>query len=310
MSAPYILSLCVARTFIIISVRNIRFEWVVKPRPDAEKVVPMDGMQDAWTALPTGAPPKMAQVIARGLRADIASGRLANGKRLPLEPELIAKYGVSRAVVREALRLLESAGLVVVKRGPKGGAVVTHRTSAVVRESLLLSLQLAEVRLGEVYDCLLGVLPAAARLAAEKRPAETAEALRQHSERHRRSVNDLHSFSLQNQAFNQVMLANCGNHAMQLFASSMLEIMREVTDPVTAIIRHKMSETQLREGLETMLKYQDYLATVIADGNGAHAGAVWRRYVERVGERFFRLIPRDLELISDASLRRGRDSVL
>lgn len=239
---------------------------------------------------------KMAQVIADGLRSEIASGRLSNGKRLPLEHELIAGYGVSRAVVREALRLLESAGLIVVKRGPKGGAVVTDRTSGVVRDSLVLSLQLADVRLGQVYDCLLAILPGAARLAAEQRPREAAAALREHTAREEQALGDLQRFSLEVQAFNHVMLANCGNHALALYAISLLDIMQAAIAPVMSIVQHKMNGETLQEGLQSVVHYQRHLAHVIASGDGAHADAAWRRYVERVGERFFELVPRDLEL--------------
>lgn len=248
--------------------------------------------------------PKMAQVIADGLRADIASGKLANGRRLPLEHELIAEYGVSRAVVREALRLLESSGLVVVRRGPKGGAVVTHRTSGVVRDTLLLSLQLADARLGQVYDCLLAVLPGAARLAAEHRPTETGRALRDYTAAEAEERVTLNRFNQAIQGFNHVMLANCGNHALQLFASSLLEILREVTQPAIPLIQHKLSEDELRGGYFDMLHYHEHLAAAIEGGNGAHADAAWRRYIENVGTRFFQLIPRNFELADSVRWRR------
>lgn len=240
--------------------------------------------------------PKMAQVIASGLRADIASGKLANGKRLPSEAELIAHYGVSRAVVREALRLLESAGLVVVRRGPKGGAVVTDGTTGVVRDTLLLSLQLSDVRLGQVYDCLAAILPGAARLAAAHRPAETAAALRAHTAAQSADAADLHQLNLQGHDFNKIMLSNCGNQALHLLATSLFDIMRDTSLPITSIIRHKLSEASLREGFAIMLRYQAHLASVIESGDEGRAEATWRRYVEQVAIRFFELIPRDMQL--------------
>lgn len=51
----------------------------------------------------------------------ISSGRCTSGERLGSEQDLIQRYGVSRAVVREGLRVLERDGLVTVKPGPSGG---------------------------------------------------------------------------------------------------------------------------------------------------------------------------------------------
>ena len=49
---------------------------------------------------------------------------LGSGDRLPLEAAMVEQYGVSRASLREALRLLEVQGLIRLKPGPGGGPVV------------------------------------------------------------------------------------------------------------------------------------------------------------------------------------------
>jgi GntR family transcriptional regulator, transcriptional repressor for pyruvate dehydrogenase complex len=70
--------------------------------------------------------PPAYQLLADELRADITSGRLQPGERLPPEPELCVKTGVSRSTVREALRLLASQHLIVTTRGVTGGSFVAH----------------------------------------------------------------------------------------------------------------------------------------------------------------------------------------
>lgn len=247
--------------------------------------------------------PKMAQVIADGLRADIAAGRLASGRRLPLEHELVAQFGASRAVVREALRLLESAGLIDVRRGPKGGAVVTHRTSGVVRDSLLLSFQLADVTLGQTFDALTGILPSAAGMAAEARPSETAKALDLHSDAQVDLLDDPIAFGIQGHLFHKVMIANCGNYAIHLLTSSLLDIMLATAEPLAAIISHQMIAKDIRAGNEVMLGHQRRMAEVIRAGNGRLAENAWRKYLERVAFRYFQLIPRDLLLTHDLADR-------
>lgn len=66
-----------------------------------------------------------AQLAAR-LRADIVSGRLRPGQRLPSETTLQQEYGVARETARRAVALLRAEGLVVVRRGH--GVVVRELT--------------------------------------------------------------------------------------------------------------------------------------------------------------------------------------
>jgi DNA-binding FadR family transcriptional regulator len=66
--------------------------------------------------------------IVGQLRNLIRSGRLPVGSRLPAERELCEQLGVSRLSVREALRALESSGLVEIRLGSHGGAFVTAPT--------------------------------------------------------------------------------------------------------------------------------------------------------------------------------------
>ena len=60
--------------------------------------------------------------IARDLRRAIARGRYPVGAQLPTEHELCRQLGVSRFTIREAIRVLSSAGL--VRRKPRAGTVV------------------------------------------------------------------------------------------------------------------------------------------------------------------------------------------
>src|SRR5207248_107530 len=73
--------------------------------------------------------PKTSEVIARDLAARIAEGGLAPGSRLPVERVMLESLGVGRTTLREALRLLETRGVLTIRAGPKGGPVV-RRPSA------------------------------------------------------------------------------------------------------------------------------------------------------------------------------------
>ncbi|MCW1919514.1 FadR family transcriptional regulator [Rhodobacter sp. KR11] len=59
--------------------------------------------------------PRVMPDVVRALAGDILSGRFAPGVMLPREPDLCAAYGVSRTVIREALKKLDAKGLIVTR---------------------------------------------------------------------------------------------------------------------------------------------------------------------------------------------------
>lgn len=76
-------------------------------------------------------PTTMPELVRRELLAAIRDGRLQGPEPLPTQDELAAQFGVSRTVIREALRLLEASGAVVAKPGRR--AIVAPTPTAAVR---------------------------------------------------------------------------------------------------------------------------------------------------------------------------------
>ena len=67
--------------------------------------------------------PRLAEIIAASLRDDILTGKLKEGDSLPRQEDLFTKFRVSLPAVREAMRILETEGLVEVD---DRGAVAAH----------------------------------------------------------------------------------------------------------------------------------------------------------------------------------------
>ena len=74
--------------------------------------------------------PKTADVVAARVRTAILEQQLPPGSSLPGELELIEHFGVSRASIREALRLLEAEGLIEVRRGVRGGVFTVEPSTS------------------------------------------------------------------------------------------------------------------------------------------------------------------------------------
>jgi GntR family transcriptional repressor for pyruvate dehydrogenase complex len=116
---------------------------------------------------------KTYELVAEQLFVGITSRRLKPGDVLPPERELVSSYGVGRSSVREALRMLESKGL-IESHGNGAFAVADYPNALNQSLDLLLSVDAADYReLFEVRRILEG--ESAALAASRRRKAETAE---------------------------------------------------------------------------------------------------------------------------------------
>ena len=112
---------------------------------------------------------RLAEQVADELRRRILRGELADGSILPKEDELLLQFPVSKPSLREAMRILEAEGLLRVRRGKLGGAVVRRPNAANVAYTVGLVLGSQEVGLSDVGNALLQVEPACAALCAARR---------------------------------------------------------------------------------------------------------------------------------------------
>jgi DNA-binding FadR family transcriptional regulator len=121
--------------------------------------------------------PKAATILADQLRRQILIDRLPSGAELPREGELIQDTGLSRGVVREALRLLEADGLITIRRGPRGGVTVTRPDTHHITQTLALHMALSDAPMRDLFAFRRVVEPAAAALAARNATDEQRELL-------------------------------------------------------------------------------------------------------------------------------------
>ena len=73
-----------------------------------------------YTHVPKG---RLADLVSSQIKESIFQGEYQPGERIPPEHQLVEIFGVSRVIVREAIRNLEQACLIEIKRGPKGGCL-------------------------------------------------------------------------------------------------------------------------------------------------------------------------------------------
>lgn len=128
----------------------------------------MDNLSDSWTARPAGGRVGAVEYVLRDLYDAITAGVVRVGDRLPAEQALAARYGVSRAVVREVLRILETRGLTVTRTG-RGTFVAALESTREMRFGDYSAADLIEAR--------PHIEVAAAGLAAVRRSEDQVSAL-------------------------------------------------------------------------------------------------------------------------------------
>lgn len=125
---------------------------------------------------------KAYEQVADELRKLVMTGQLPNGERLPPETVLAREFGVSRATIREALRVLAAQNMIRTSKGAGGGSYITLPTVDHISESMTSNLQLLteaqSVTLNEFLEARRVIEIAATRMAAERADPTTLERLK------------------------------------------------------------------------------------------------------------------------------------
>ncbi|MET7770960.1 FCD domain-containing protein [Nocardia sp. NPDC005366] len=100
---------------------------------------------------------KLAERVAWQLLEDIATSGSTPGAVFGSEPELQARFGVSRAVFREAVRLLEYHGIARMRRGPAGGLIITEPSPAACIDSMAIYLEFQRVRSDQLREVRVAI---------------------------------------------------------------------------------------------------------------------------------------------------------
>lgn len=112
-------------------------------------------------------PVRAYEGVVSQVEAAIFEGRLLPGHRLPSERDLMTQFEVSRATVREALRVLESNGLVRSRPGdPNGGAEVQRSSTKTLSKAMMTFARLGQMGIPELVQFRMIVEGSAIRLAA------------------------------------------------------------------------------------------------------------------------------------------------
>lgn len=168
---------------------------------------------------------KLAQQIARTIEAEIVEAGWPVGTSLGSEPALIERHRVSRAVMREAVRILESHGVAQMRLGPGGGLTVTAPSVEVVLEQLALLLNHAEITTQDMFEVTGAIELISVELATQRIDEARIAELRALLEEEQRTV-DGHSIAL-----HLAIAAATGNPALRLLLEINYKLIDQLTPP-------------------------------------------------------------------------------
>jgi GntR family transcriptional regulator, transcriptional repressor for pyruvate dehydrogenase complex len=199
------------------------------------------------------------------LRELIVSGELPPGARLPNEAVLAREFGVSRATVREALRVLTAQNLIRTTKGAGGGSYVTLPTvdhiSEFVRGNLNLLSESEHVTLEEFLELRELIEVPAARLAASRSSEGDVERLRDSIPEEPLRMTTQEQFAY-NKEFHTVVVEACGNTLLYIAAQ-----------PVFTVLQTHLARSSLGQSFHRSINEHHHRILAAIEGGDEDAAA-------------------------------------
>jgi DNA-binding FadR family transcriptional regulator len=225
--------------------------------------------------------PKAAEIVARTLRHKIVTHELRADDPLPPEDQLMAEMAVARTTVREALRILESEGLLVVRRGAGGGARIKTPAVPMVARYIGLLLQYEGATVQDVHRARVMLEAPAAALLAERASPEIVASLRaalaDEADVLATRPDDAARLARAHGRFHQQVVALTGCHTYEALSSVANRIIQVQADRF--MVEHG-AENVTQEQLARAHRAHVRLVDLIAAGAADDAEDLWRRHLE------------------------------
>ena len=214
---------------------------------------------------------KVPELVARRILVAIVQQHLQVGDRLPAEAEMLAQYGVGRASLREALRILETNGIIRIKPGPKGGPVVTEPSASDFGRTTMLYLHRGGAVFGELIEARCIIEPLMARMAAERLTEQGATRIRDAQAAGWAALEESpRAWSAASQEFHSVIAGATGNRVLDLFAGGMVAIERQRVAPLFTDLDQRRK----------ILRVHDQIADAVLKGDGAKSEDLTSRHMQ------------------------------
>lgn len=221
---------------------------------------------------------KAYEEVADQIRERIFAQHLRLFDRLPPEREMAVQFGVSRVVVREAIRTLELNGLLTVKKGAKGGIFVAQDFDRPISDSIVNLLSVGEASLENLFEIRALIEPFAASRAALLGSDEDfdrlAGALAQADMEHAKG-GSIRSLNIE---FHRLVIRMSGN-----------PILSVVGETVLILLTERIKQIPSRETSEAVLGMHKKIFAALRKRQPEKARMMMANDIKAVGERLVRM---------------------
>jgi GntR family transcriptional repressor for pyruvate dehydrogenase complex len=216
--------------------------------------------------------PRVAEIVASKLRDDILSGRLKEGDVLPSQESLFGEFGVSPPALREAIHILETDGLISVRRGNVGGAVIRRPTAERTAHMISMVLQARSATPVDVSEALMHLEPICAGMCAARddRMTEVVPHLEAEIELQTEQFEDLSRYVPNARRFHEALVSRCGNEPMILLIGS-LELIWSAHESSVWSDENNSADPLNRKTMRAALRDHQRLLDAIRDGDSSRA---------------------------------------
>lgn len=215
------------------------------------------------------------ELVLESIEERVLSGELKAGDRLPPERELAPVLGVSRSALREALRVMETIGVLTaqVGRGPDSGARIVRNPDDALGRLLRLHLALGSYDLQDVLEARVVLerssFEAAARSASEEDLAEAGQIL----DRMQRDDVDVAEFNELDTRFHVQIARSSGNQLISTLTSAVRESVR------TLILDAEEADEDWPASAAALNAEHTELLRLVREGEGARAAELAERHI-------------------------------
>lgn len=174
----------------------------------------------------------LTEEIAYKIKESILNQNYGPGDGLPSENVLASQFGVSRVVIREALKELKSSGLIEIRRGPKGGPFVSQFDKLNFGEQFSDMVRLRRMTVEQLFEARLLIEPEIIRLVLKRINDEEIEVLH-HLASQARIETNLEKRRDLNMEFHHQLGKISGNSFYTLFIDSSLDFVGRFLNVIT-----------------------------------------------------------------------------
>ena len=168
---------------------------------------------------------RIYEAIVRQVKAMISEGRLKSGDQLPPERDLAEKFVVSRTSVREALRALESLGLIEIRPG-EGTFVRGVSVEALIEPLALVMLSQREA-IGELFEARRLIEPSIAAFAARRATPHEIEEMTRILEDQAREITAGRTGLAQDAEFHSAIASAAHNRAISRLVHGIMDLLTQ-----------------------------------------------------------------------------------